>query len=104
MKFNGLIIGRTITVTLSDSSVLLSTIVDAQLGEGMTRTANAVWITIEGSAGYRIAFGVDATQTLGHAFPAQTLLRLPYPSMIAAARVANAVSAQNAVLQITLEK
>jgi|WetSurMetagenome_2_1015567.scaffolds.fasta_scaffold919657_2 hypothetical protein len=100
-------IKQTVVVTTDNNSTLLTTAVDAALvSAGKTAMdwamARAVLITCETNAA-RIAFGVAASNTVGHVIDVGQNFRLPSNSEIRAARIRSAATGSAATLQVSLE-
>lgn len=99
----GALSNRTCAITLSDTSAMLTALVDTALSASISwEGTNAAMITVE-TADCRVAFGVAASTSLGHIVAAGQSIRITSPDMISEVRVINATAGSNAVLQITLE-
>lgn len=99
----GSLVDNTVRVTLTDSSQLLTAIMDTALG----KTVNwdivvSATITCE-SNDCRVAFGVAASTTVGHILAADQSLRIPSANLVKTARLINKTVGSNAVIQVTLE-
>jgi hypothetical protein len=99
----GRIINNTVRVQLTDSSQLLSAIVDTALGVSVDwDEVVSATITCE-TNDCRVAFGTAATATVGHVLAADQSLRIPSNSLVRTARVINKTAGSNAIIQVTLE-
>lgn len=93
----------TLAITLTDSSQLLTAAIDTALGASVEWAGVlAVSISCE-THDCRIAYGVAASLTVGHALAAGQSLRISSNDLITKARIINKAAGSNAVIQVTLE-
>ena len=100
-------IKQTVVVATTNSSVVLTTAVDAAIvaagGTALNwQMVRSVLITCE-TYDARIAFGVAASNTVGHVLATGNSLRIPSNSLIRAARIISKTQGSAATLQITPE-
>lgn len=99
----GRIVENTVRVQLTDSSQLLTAIIETALGKTLNwNEVVSATITCE-TYNCRVAFGVSASATVGHSLSVEQSIRIPSQSMIQAARFINKTAGSNSVIQITLE-
>ncbi len=99
----GNLIENTVAITLTDTSAALTDLVDTALSKTVSwGSVTAATITAE-TNDCRIAFGVDASTTVGHVLAAGQSMRIPNADMITNANLINAISGSDSVVQITLE-
>jgi hypothetical protein len=103
MSKMGKLVETTIRVSLTDSSQLLTAIINTALSKTVDFSlVHAVLITCE-TYDCRLAFGTAATTTVGHTVYAGQSVRIPSKNLIQSARLINRVVGANSILQITLE-
>lgn len=97
---------NTISIATTNSSALLTTVLNAAYGSTIDFTkVKSVLITCETNDA-RISFGVTAENDgtpVGHVLAAGSSLRLPNQSMVRSAYIISKTSGSAATLQVTLE-
>jgi len=94
---------HTVRISLTNLSQLLTAAIDTALGLSVDYDGIvAAMITAE-TYDCRIAFGCEASTTIGHILAAGQAVRIPSADMIQTAQIINKTAGETSVIQVTLE-